>query len=96
VITSGEGVPFVVNVIDPLMAVVEVGVKIALKTALPPAAIVVDVESPVWLIPVPATVICENVSAALPLFCSVMGCELLVPMTTLPKATLLGVAEICG
>ena len=45
--TSGEGVPFVVSVILPLTAAAEDGVKTALKFVLPPAAIVVDAESPV-------------------------------------------------
>jgi hypothetical protein len=46
--------------------------------------------------PVPATAICENVSVALPLFCSAIVCELLLPIVTLPKLTLVGLAEICG
>ena len=46
-ITSGEGVPFVVSVMLPLTVVAEEGVKTALKVVLPPAAIVVDVERPV-------------------------------------------------
>ena len=44
----------------------------------------------------PATVICENVRVALPLFFSVIGCELLLPTATVPKLTLVGLAEICG
>jgi hypothetical protein len=72
-ITSGEGVPFVTNVKDPLTLAVDVGVKIVLKVVLPPAAIVVDVESPVEVMPAPAGVTCENVSVALPLFVSVIG-----------------------
>jgi hypothetical protein len=94
--TSGEGVPFVVSVMLPVTAVAEDGVKTALKVAVPPAAMVVDVERPVWLKPVPDTVICENVRVALPLLVSVMVCELLLPTVTLPKLTLVGLAEICG
>lgn len=56
-ITRGDGAPFVVMLIEPLTAVPEVGVKTALKFTLAPAAIVVDVESPVWLMPVPVTLI---------------------------------------
>jgi len=95
-ITSGDGVPFVVSVMLPVTAVAEEGVKTALKVVLPPAAIVVDVDSPDWLNPVPATVICEKVRVALPLFLSVIGCELLLPTATVPKLTLVGLAEICG
>jgi hypothetical protein len=54
-----------------------------------------DVVSPEMLIPVPATVTLENVSVALPLFCSVIGCELLLPTVTLEKATLDGEAAAC-
>ena len=46
-ITSGDGVPFVVSVMLPVTGLAEDGVKIALKVVLPPAAIVVDVDSPV-------------------------------------------------
>jgi hypothetical protein len=96
VIVIGEGVPFVVSVIDPLTVAAEVGVKIALKFRLAPAAMVVEVESPVWVSPVPVTVICEKVSVVVPLFFSVMGWELLLPTAMFPKATLAGVAEICA
>jgi hypothetical protein len=94
-IVNGEGVPLVVSVTDPLMVVAEVGVKMALNVALPPAAIVVDVVSPVMLIPVPDVTMFENVRVALPLFRNVTGCELLLPTTTLEKATLVGDAAIC-
>jgi hypothetical protein len=93
---NGEGVPFVVSLTLPLMVVAEVGVKIALNVRLPPAAIVEDVVSPVTLMPVPAMTMLENVSVALPLLCSVIGCELLFPTTTFEKAMLVGDAEICA
>jgi len=57
---------------------------------------VLDVERPLRLKPVPAVLTCENLIILLPVFLSVMVCELLVPMTTLPKFTLAGVAEICA
>ena len=95
-ITSGDGVPFVVRVMLPVTAVAEDGVNTALKDVVPPAATVVEVESPDWLNPVPATVICEKVRVALPLFFSVIVCELLLPTVTVPKLTLVGLAEICG
>lgn len=68
----------------------------ALNVMLPPAEIVVEVERPVMLNPVPETVTCENVRVALPAFLSVIVCELFVPVVTLPKLTLDGVAEICA
>jgi hypothetical protein len=55
-ITSEEGVPFVASVIEPLAGDVEDGLNVALNVVLPPAAIVVDVVSPVSLKPVPASV----------------------------------------
>jgi hypothetical protein len=68
----------------------------ALKFMLPPAAIVVDVERPVIVMPVPVTATFENVSVPVPLLCSVIGCELLFPTTTFVNATLVGLAEICA
>ncbi len=95
-ITSDEGAPFVTRVMDPLTAAVEVGVKITLKATLPPAGICVEVERPVMLKLFPGGVTCEKVSVELPPFWSVMVCELLVPLTTLPKLALVGLAEICA
>jgi len=90
-----DGVPFVTSCTDPLTAPAAVGVNTALNVKVPPAAMVDDVVSPEMLIPVPATVIFENVSVALPLFCSVIGCELLLPTVTFEKVTLDGDAAAC-
>lgn len=95
-IVSGEGVPLVVSVTDPLMAVADAGVKTALNVTLVPAAMVVAVDSPVMLMPVPTVTILENVSVALPPFRNTTGCELPFPTTTFEKATLVGDAAICG
>jgi hypothetical protein len=95
--TSGEGWPGITSVTEPMMVAAEVGVKTALKVTLPAGAIVVDADRPVMLNPAPAGVTCEKVRVALPLFLSRMGCEFVVPVTTLAKVTLAGVAEIaCG
>jgi hypothetical protein len=61
---------------------------------LPPAAMVVAVERPVMLNPAPVTVTCENVRVVLPLFVKVMVWELLLPIATFPKLTLVGEAAI--
>jgi hypothetical protein len=95
-ITSEEGVPLVVSVIDPFNVEAEEGSKVASNVALPLAAIVVDVVSPVWLNPAPVTLTWENESVVFPLFLSVMGCESVFPCVTAPKATLEGFAEICA
>lgn len=86
----------VVSVTDPMIVAAEVGVKMALNVTLAPAAIVVEVDSPVMLMPVPAVTIFENVSVALPPFRSVTCCELLLPTATFGKVTLVGVAAICA
>ena len=72
-ITRGEGVALVTSVMLPLTDVLDCGVKTASKVVLPPAATVVEVESPVWLNPAPETTICEKVSVALPAFRSEIG-----------------------
>ena len=51
---------------------------------------------PEMLKPAPVTLTEEMVKLAEPPFEMVMVCELLVPVETLPKAALDGVAEICG
>ncbi len=92
-ITSGEGTPFVTNVIEPLIAEVELGANTALNVALEFGAIVVDIDSPVRLIPVPLAANCEKVSVAFPLFLRVIGCEFVFPTTTFPKLTLDALAD---
>jgi hypothetical protein len=95
-IASDAGAPLVASVIDPVTVAVVVGVKIALNATLPPAGMVVAVDRPEIVNPAPGGVTFENVRVELPPFCSVMVCELLVPLTTLPKLTLAGIAEICA
>ena len=92
-ITNGEGTPFVTSVMEPLTGEVELGANTALNVTLEFGAIVVDVESPVKLTPVPFAANCENVSVALPLFLSVIGCEFLFPTTTFPKLTFDALAD---
>ncbi|HEY6442008.1 MAG TPA: hypothetical protein VIY66_01570 [Candidatus Acidoferrales bacterium] len=92
-ITSGEGTPFVTNVIEPLIAEVEVGANTALNVALEFGAIVVDIDSPVRPTPAPLPANCEKVSVALPVFLSVIGCEFVFPTTTFPKLTLDALAD---
>lgn len=92
-ITSGEGTPFVTNVIEPLTGEVELGANTALNVALEFGAIVVDIDSPVRPTPSPLAAICEKVSVALPLFLSVIGCEFVFPTTTFPKLTLDALAD---
>jgi hypothetical protein len=44
---------------------------------------------------VPATLICERVTAEFPVFVSVTACVPLLPMVTLPKLNAVGLAESC-
>jgi hypothetical protein len=92
-ITSGDGTPFVTSVIEPLTAESEPGANTALNVALEFGAIAVDVDNPVRLTPAPLAPNCEKVSGALPLFRSVIGCELVFPTTTFPKLTLVVLAD---
>jgi hypothetical protein len=95
-IVNEDGVPLVASVMLPLVDAEDEGVNTASNVTLLPAAIVPDVDRPVWLNPVPKTATWENVRVALPLFFSVIGCELLFPTLTVPKLTLDGFAEICA
>jgi hypothetical protein len=72
-ITKVEGAPFVTSVMEPLTAELELGLNTALNVILEFGAIVVDIDNPVKLTPVPLAANCENVSVALPLFLSVSG-----------------------
>src|SRR6266851_5039016 len=72
------------------------GVKATLNVALLPAAMVSGTVMPVRLKPLPDTVAWEIVTLALPALDSLMVCELLVPVTTLPKPAVEGVAASCG
>ncbi len=83
-------------VMEPEAAPAEVGAKTALKVAFLPAAMVTGALMPVKLKPAPVTLTEEMVKLPEPPLEMVMVWELLVPVETLPKAALDGVAEICG
>jgi hypothetical protein len=93
---SGEFGALLVKEIDPVALPAEVGVKIALNVELLPAAIVSGTARPLVLNPAPVTVTAEIVTLAVPPFERLIVCELLVPMTTLPKLTFEGLAANCG
>ena len=81
---------------DPAALPEDGGAKTTLNAALFPAAIVNGTFSPEVLNPAPVAAACEIVRLALPLFETVMVCELLLPITTLPNAALDGATAICG
>jgi hypothetical protein len=76
----------------PEMLPAAVGVNVSVNDVFAPAVNVSGKLSPLRLYPVPDTAACEIVTLALPEFDSVIVCELLLPTTTLPKATLVGLA----
>ena len=93
---SGEFGALLVKVTEPVTAPAVVGANTALNVAEPPAPMFSGAVMPVVLKPVPATVTAEIVTVALPPLVKLIVCELLVPVTTLPKAALEGVAVSCG
>ncbi len=80
----------------PVTLPAALGVKPTLNVALLPAAMVSGTVMPVRLKPLPDTVAWEIVTLAVPPLDSLMVCELLVPVTTLPKLALEGIAASCG
>lgn len=79
---------------EPLKLVAELGSKLTLKAALFPAVMVRGVVKPLILKPLPEMLADETVRSAVPVFFREIVCESVVPVTTLPKLTLEGVAEI--
>lgn len=79
----------------PVTLPADVGAKAALNVMLPFGASVCAV-NPVTLKPVPVTLSDETTRFTVPVFWSVIVCELFVPSTTLPKVTLDGVSDIAG
>jgi hypothetical protein len=92
-IASGEPGALLTKETEPVALPAVAGAKAALNVVLPPAAIVAGTVRPVIVKPVPDTVAWEIVRLAVPLFFKVMVCEVLFPVTTLPKLTLVGVTE---
>jgi hypothetical protein len=95
-IASGELGPLLTRDTDPLTLPVVVGANAALKLVLAPAAIVAGIESPLIVKPAPDALAAEIVTLAVPLFFRLMVCELVLPVTTLPKLTLEGVGVSCA
>jgi hypothetical protein len=73
-----------------------VGANFAVTVVDWPAVNVIGVVIPEMLKPVPDTLTCDTVTLAVPLFFSVMVCELLLPTLTLPKFSLAGEAPSCA
>jgi hypothetical protein len=82
----------VIRATVPFTAPIAVGANFTLSVMLCEAAIVVGVVTPVAEYPVPLTVICERFAVEFPVFVMVTFCAAVVPMLTLPKLKLAGVA----
>jgi hypothetical protein len=87
---ESETLPAIVTL--PEAAPAAVGVKVALKDALAPAAIVCPTATPVTPNPVPAELTCVMVTAALPVFFSETVWVPVLPTTILLKLTVPGLA----
>jgi len=84
------------RLIVPLALPLALGANSALKVLLVPGFIVIGTLSPVILNPVPDTLAWLIVRLAVPGLFKLIVCVLLLPVATLPKLTVDGVAEICG
>lgn len=81
---------------DPFTAPADMGANTMLNDVVPPAAIVTGTASPAVLIPAPAALASVIVTLAVPPFFNVIICELLLPVITLPKFVLAGLAVSCA
>ena len=91
-IVNGDPVALLVTVMDPVALPAAVGANFALSVALCDGLIVAGVVSPLTVKPVPAATMLEICTAAVPVLESVMLCEVLLPVATLPKFRLVGLA----
>ena len=95
-ILSGELGESLTSDMEPETLLASVGVKTALNVELFPGVMVNGVVSPLRVKPLPVTLACEIVTLELPAFDKVKACELLTPITTLPKLALVGVTLKAG
>jgi hypothetical protein len=95
-ITSGELGASLASETVPVTLPAEVGANTTLKVLIWPGPMLRGRVRPDVPNPAPATLALEIVTLAVPPFCSVMVCELLVPVVTPGKLALNGVAESCG
>jgi hypothetical protein len=95
-IERGEPEALFVSDTDPLTSPVDVGEKTILNVEFLPTAMEVGSVRPLMLTPAPVGLAAEIVRVAVPLLVTVIVCELLVPVVTFPKLTVVGLVEICG
>ena len=95
-IASGEVAALLEIETLPLALPEAVGAKTTLNVVLPPAAIVIGVDIPLTLKPLPEAEIEETLRLAVPVFITITDSDELAPVATLPKETLVGVVAIAG
>lgn len=86
----GELVALLTTETLPVTLPAAVGAKVTLKLVLCPAAKVWGRGRPLILKPVPATVVLERVTLAVPVFFRITGNVLLLPRMIFPKLVLVG------
>ena len=82
-----------VNKTPPVRAPAVAGAKVAVPVVLCPGFRMTPLDTPVALNPAPETLTWDNVIAAVPVFDTVNVCDAVVPISTLPKAKLVGLSE---
>ena len=92
----GEFGVLLVTVTLPASLPAALGANCTVKLVLAPAASVIGSVDPLIVYPVPEITAELIVAAALPVLESVIVCDALLPVTTLPKFNVAGFAESCG
>ncbi len=92
----GELVALLVRVALPLTDPVDIGANATVNVELLPGLIVSGTVSPLILKVLGETVACVIVTLAVPELVRAIVCDALLPVGTLLKLTLEGVAESCG
>lgn len=92
-IASGELGALLSSEMEPVTFPTELGANTTLKVVFCPGAMLIGTVSPEVLKPAPVTLALEIVTLAVPLFCSVIVCELLKPAATPGKLAVVGVAK---
>ena len=93
---NGEFGALLAKANEPVAFPLADGANTTLNVAFCPGVIVSGVANPAVPNPAPLTAALEIVTFAVPLFCSVIVCELLDPVATFGKLALVGFAESAG
>jgi hypothetical protein len=92
-VTAGEFVALLATERLPVTLPAEAGAKVTLKLVSCPAERLKGRDGPETLKPEPLTVACETVTLPVPVLLTTTGRALLLPIATLPKLRLVGLAD---